>query len=139
MIDLLSQLQLVTISFLTSFFFSFIFVYLYHGYIKHFHLVFRIILNIFIFLVFTSFYFYLCLTIYDASFSFYQILFLFLGVYTFYNFYFPYFYRLVKRREIKIYNFIEKSKKTLYNLIKRMGGIINGRSRKKKKKDYAND
>ena len=139
MISLLPQIQLIFVSFFTTFFFSFVFNYLYHGFIKHFNIAIESLLTLLLFLVTTFLYFKLCLYFHYALFSFYQILFLLLGVFVFYQFYFPYFKRIVTKQEKKTNNFIEKSKKTLYNFIKRMGGIIHGRSRKKTKKDYANE
>lgn len=138
MIDLLSQIQLVAISFLFSFFFSFLFIYIFDAYLMEMNFVIRNIVTLCMFVLSTLFYFYLCLQVYDGLPSFYQILFLFFGVCLFDKFYYPYFNKFVKKRKIKTHKHIEKFKNSLYNQIKKMGGIFRGRSRKKRKEDYAN-
>lgn len=135
MTSLLSQFQLMSISFLSSFFFSFLFVYFYKGYLSLINKFIRYVIVIVCFMLFTYCYFNLCLYIYDGVFSIYQILFLFLGVYIFYRFYYFYFNKLVIRRYNDNYKSIEKIKNTLYNLFKKMGGIFRGRSRKKREED----
>ena len=66
-----------------------------------------------------------------------SIIFLILGVICFYKFYYLYFNRWVIRIMNRNYKCIEMFKNTLYNHLKRMGGIFSGRSRKKRKEDCA--
>ena len=139
MISLLPQIQLLSISFLSSFILCFIFSYVYNGYLKYFHFILRAIFSSCIFIVATKIYFDMCLKYYNAVFSYYQIAFLIIGIIIFYKYYYRYFYRLIYKREIKTYKFIEKFKKSLYNLINKMGGIFRGRSRKKSKESCSND
>jgi len=138
MIGLLPQFQLIALSFLFSFFFSFLFVFLFNGFLIEFNFIIRSIVTLCIFILGSILYFYMCLNIYNGNSSFYQIIFLSLGVCVFNKFYYPYFSLFVKKRRIKTHKLIEKYKNTLYNHIKKMGGIFRGRSRKKRKKDYAN-
>ncbi len=139
MMSLLPQIQLICGSFLVSFLFSFIFVYLFHGFIKHLNIVLKWVMTCTLFILFTHFYFKLCLYVYEGVFSYYQLIFLLLGVYIFYHFYFPYYQHIVIKRENKTHKIIEKSKKTLYNLFKKMGGKIHGRNRKKRKQECINN
>lgn len=139
MTSLLSQVQLIAVSFLTSFFFSFIFIYLYQVYLLLCNRIIRFIGVLSMFILATTTYFSFCLTIYDAVFSMYQILFLFLGVLCFYFYYYSLFYKVVEQRKNCVVKHIEKFKNTLYNLLKKMGGIFSGRSRKKRQEDCSND
>ena len=139
MINLLSQLQLIGVSFFTSFFFSFIFLYLYRVYLLSFVKLIRFISVIAIFLLVTLLYFYFCLIVYDGVFSMYQVVFIFLGILCFYYFYYPLFNRFIEIRRICVVKHIEKIKNTLYNLLKKMGGIFSGRSRKKRQEDCSDD
>ena len=137
MIDLLSQFQLIVVSFLFGFFFSFFFTYIFEVFLQEFNFIVKNILTIGMFIIATLLYFYLCLIVCDGNGSFYQVVFMFIGVLVFHKFYYPSFSKLVKKRKIKTHKFIEKYKNTLYNQIKKMGGIFRGRSRKKREKDYA--
>ena len=139
MTSLLSQLQLIGVSFLTSFFFSFIFVYIYKAYLLQLNKIITFLSVLFIFLFVTLLYFYFCLIVYDSVFSMYQILFLFMGILCFFYFYYPLFSKVVERKRKRVVKHIEKFKNTLYNLLKKMGGIFSGRSRKKRQKDCSND
>ena len=137
--SLLPQIQLIFISFFSSFFFSFIFVYIYKCYLLLFVKFIKYVGVLLSFFLFTYIYFKLCLFVYDGEFSMYQILFLFLGVVYFYKVYYLYFNRLVVRIMNRNHKSIEKLKNTLYNHFKKMGGIIRGRSRKKRKENCADN
>ena len=139
MTSLLSQVQLIAVSFLVSFFMCFIWSYIYQVYLSLLNKILRFLGVIPLFICGTYFYFKLCLNVYSATFSMYQILFLILGVVIFYKYYFPSFSILIRKRKKCIYKVIEKFKNTLYNLLKKMGGIFRGRSRKKRKENCADN
>lgn len=135
MIDLLSQIQIIFISFFVGLFASWIWDYIYQIFFKKHYFLIRL-LELILYMCFISvLLFYLLFITTDAYLTVYIPLFLLFGIYTYFILYYDYVYKHIE----KISKKIEKVKLKIYNLFVRMKKRWkNGTSRKKKKKHLDN-
>ena len=131
MIDLLSQIQIIFISFFVGLFASWIWDYIYQIFFKKHYFLIRL-LELILYMCFISvLLFYLLFITTDAYLTVYIPLFLLFGICTYFILYYDYVYKHIE----KISKKIEKVKLKIYNLFVRMKKRWkNGTSRKKKKK-----
>lgn len=135
MINLLSQLQIIVISFLAGLFGSWIWDYLYQIFYQKHHFIVKLIESVIYMMLMSLLLFYFLFITNDAYLTLYIPLFVIFGIATYFIVYYDYVNKHIKKVSKKI----EKVRMKIYNQFTKIKkGWENGKSRKRKKKhlDY---